>query len=576
MARDDFKYAVSELYQEVVGLQTCANRSTVARLLPSVALYKLPSHRGRAAIEKACSNAPDAETKEALGELDVVLQRNVTLLALSRARSLAAGLRESAGCTSLTQLPADLLGKMMTPHTQRSLTRKHVPTATELDELAWAAPDRETVVRVLRRYSEQSEHPVAASANWGRLEYCLKAYEWGRANGDDFALLAWARANNRPRAEHRLPQRQWGCCTDLYPWPSAAELDVAAVSFPSGVTSIGPAAFWLCTSLTKVELCDSVKYIGRLAFGGCTHLTEVAFPPSGEYVVGPAAFRECASLESVDLTGQAQLHDEGGAFSACRNLRYLRLPESVSRVACSTCAQCHRLAQVHWPSEITHVGPSAFASTALEEAAFPRSLVCIEHRAFHRCRSLRELTWPHSDAAEPELGAEAFAGCTLLAHVQLPDSLRRVARGAFGGCGALESLTWPSRLNEIHEDAFWSTALTALSLPDAIILIGDGAFADCNALSHVQLGNAPIHIAEGAFRECRALRSVRFGRSAVTVAEGAFRECRALSSVEFVGRARVEEGAFRECNLSAVALSADSTAAPRAFDSNVIVRYAPL
>ena len=66
------------------------------------------------------------------------------------------------------------------------------------------------------------------------------------------------------------------------------------------VTSIGDSAFHVCTSLTSVEIPDSVTSIGSDAFYYCTSLTSVVIGDSVRSI-GNAAFYDCASLTSVEI-----------------------------------------------------------------------------------------------------------------------------------------------------------------------------------------------------------------------------------------------------------------------------------
>ena len=74
---------------------------------------------------------------------------------------------------------------------------------------------------------------------------------------------------------------------------------LTSVEVPDSVTSIGYEAFWYCSGLTSVVIGDSVTTIGSYAFSGCRNLTSV-------YYKGPANWwREISVGQSNDYLSYA-------------------------------------------------------------------------------------------------------------------------------------------------------------------------------------------------------------------------------------------------------------------------------
>ena len=75
---------------------------------------------------------------------------------------------------------------------------------------------------------------------------------------------------------------------------------LTTVELPDSLTSIGESVFQRCTSLTTVELPDSLASIGSEAFEYCTSLTTVELPDSLTSI-GNYAFYGCTSLTDVTI-----------------------------------------------------------------------------------------------------------------------------------------------------------------------------------------------------------------------------------------------------------------------------------
>ena len=86
------------------------------------------------------------------------------------------------------------------------------------------------------------------------------------------------------------------------------------------------------------------------------------------------------------------------------------------------------------------------------------------------------------------IGEEAFANCTSLQGLTIPDSVTEIGSAAFYGCTALESLTVPDSVTKIESGTFFNcSALTNLTLGGKTTDIGDMAFGYCTSLETVAL-----------------------------------------------------------------------------------------
>ena len=125
-----------------------------------------------------------------------------------------------------------------------------------------------------------------------------------------------------------------------------------------------------------------------------------------------------------------------------------------------------------------------FSKSGLEEIELPRSVVCIEDRAFWRCKDLKHVV---ADGVET-IGERAFAGSGL-GSFRAPRSLRQVGSYAFAGCKTLRHVDLrDGQMDLLSEGAFEGSKLEEILLPDALRTIGPRAFLGCGCLRAISFG----------------------------------------------------------------------------------------
>ena len=130
------------------------------------------------------------------------------------------------------------------------------------------------------------------------------------------------------------------------------------VTVPSGVKTIGYAAFRDCRPLVSVSIPPGVTVIGDSAFRGCEALTSVVIPP-GVTRIDYGAFKDCKSLSAVSIPpGVTRI--EGAVFRGCEALSSVSLPSGVTEICPVAFKDCKSLASVSIPSGATEIGGAAF------------------------------------------------------------------------------------------------------------------------------------------------------------------------------------------------------------------------
>ena len=85
-----------------------------------------------------------------------------------------------------------------------------------------------------------------------------------------------------------------------------------------GTKTIADSAFWDCSSLTKIEIPDSVTSIGKYAFWVCSSLAEITIH-AGVISIKERTFLECSSLAEITILDSVTSIGEN-AFYECDNI----------------------------------------------------------------------------------------------------------------------------------------------------------------------------------------------------------------------------------------------------------------
>lgn len=236
---------------------------------------------------------------------------------------------------------------------------------------------------------------------------------------------------------------------------------ITKMVLPNTVTRIRDSAFEN-SAITEIVIPNSVTSIGSHAFDGCVALTDIKLPSSIESI-GSYAFAYSEKLTQVDLSETKITRLEEGAFTFCKELRKVTLPDT-----------------------LTYIGNGAF-----EEAGFSYIL---NHDP--TANVFKEITIPDSVS---EIGERAFQ-YTGLTSITLPKQLKELKTDTFYGCYDLESVIFPSGLETIaYGSVFSKTKIKRLDLPEGLKSIGERAFFDMRELQTVTLPESLESIGKNAF-----------------------------------------------------------------------------
>lgn len=289
----------------------------------------------------------------------------------------------------------------------------------------------------------------------------------------------------------------------------------------------------------------AVTEIFNEAFSECKFLESIIIP-EGVKSIGNNAFFGCSALKNVTIPKEVTIIGDG-VFSDCSSLESVVI-EGASNIGDSTFKNCSALKSVILPERIYDIDNSLFEGcTSLENIVIPKGVTSIGYSAFYGCSSLESIIIPEGVTI---IYPNAFYGCSALNTVTLQKGIANIGDQAFYGCSALESIAIPEGVANIGEYAFAScSSLTSVTMIEGVASIGKNAFSDCTSLKSVIIPKGITIIDDATFSGCSSLESVSIPEGITDIGDNAFAGCSLLKSVVIPeGVESIGNGAFSFCS----------------------------
>ncbi|WP_018592463.1 leucine-rich repeat protein [Terrisporobacter glycolicus] len=295
-----------------------------------------------------------------------------------------------------------------------------------------------------------------------------------------------------------------------------------SISIPSEingikVVAIENGAFRGCSSLTSVEIPDSVTSIGESAFRECSSLTSIKIP-KGVTSISTFAFYECSSLTSVEIPkGVTNIEDY--AFSGCSSLTSIEIPEGVTIIGACIFDRCSSLTSIEIPDSVTSIDSSSFyRCSSLTNIKIPQGVTSIKGDVlFSECDNLLSINVDENNQVYKSIdgilysknGKELIVVPQRKTNVTIAQGVTSIADYAFSECSSLTSVEIPKGVTSIGESAFSGcSSLKSVEIPEGVTSIGYYAFSGCSSLKSVEISYSVISIGNEIFSECNNLLSI--------------------------------------------------------------------
>lgn len=359
----------------------------------------------------------------------------------------------------------------------------------------------------------------------------------------------------------------------------------------SKLTSIGYGAFYNCSSLTEIEIPSSVKeilanpYPNNSYYHGTferSNLTSVTFEKNSQLtLIGDGAFSDCSSLTGIEIPNSVTSIGNY-AFARCSNLTSIEIPSSVTSIGDNTFSYCSDLERIKFDenSQLTLIGDYAFDwCISLTSIEIPSSVISIGYRAFYSCSNLLKVSVEENSQLNiigdyafsnclitsfiipnrvTSIGSDAFYGCRELSAIYFGDNsqLTSIGSNAFYQCSKLTSIDFGenSKLASIGDKAFYGafSSSAVIEIPSSVTSIGNSAFENSSA-KNIEFGeNSQLtSISNSAFKNCRYLDSIVLPKNVKEIRNFAFQNCTSLKFVGFEDNSQltsISDLVFKGCN----------------------------
>ena len=307
-------------------------------------------------------------------------------------------------------------------------------------------------------------------------------------------------------------------------------------------------------------------------FYKCTSLTTIDIPESIT-VIGVGAFQNCSSLISVDLPdGLTEIADD--MFDGCRSISSVTIPSSVQQIGDNAFSDCQKLDIIDIPLSVTEIGENAFDGTSLDTFTVHENLnVPTDYNLAAYSDYYYLAQWFGAYDVDIFLPSEFIWNKSSLDLDYFNDSFEvlHANKLVLGDNVTSWSGTWNYIPNVVMNNN--------LTYVPANAFRGDNEYEGSSDLTAITLGNNVQEIRSEAFKFCAKLTHIECPVSLTYIQDEAFYGCRGLNSlVLHEGLRKLGVEAFSGCsNLKTLTIPSTCTDFPRdlfhEYDENLTAIY---
>ena len=321
---------------------------------------------------------------------------------------------------------------------------------------------------------------------------------------------------------------------------------------PENIESIGLYAFSGCDGLTAIDLPENLQEIDGGAFEDCINISSL-YIPENVRKIGYYAFQGCSGLENITVAKENPVYDSRNNCNAIidtKNMKLIagcntsKIPSDISSISYGAFYGCKDIKSIEIPKSVTNIESGAFQGcSGIEYLTVDSENPVYDSRS--NCNAIIEKesntlivgckTTKILSSVEV-IGRNAFANCSDLESIVIPDSVTKMGYWAFSGCSGLKQIKLSKNLKSVTMDCFSEcSALENIVIPEGITQLAAGAFMHCTNLKKIELPSTLEGIYEHAFARCINLTQITIPAKVKVIAYGAFVGCDNLKDIYYPG-----------------------------------------
>lgn len=238
-----------------------------------------------------------------------------------------------------------------------------------------------------------------------------------------------------------------------------------------------------------------------------------------------------SSITSFDelyyFKGLTSIHE--GAFYDS-GLSSIVIPQNVTSIEVRAFHSCSSLTSIKIPAAVTAIKRYAFQNcTSLTSITIPTNVEFIGENAFDNTGWLN-----NQSNGVKYLGSWCigYKGINPTGTLSIYSGTKGIAAAAFANCTGITSVSLPNSIKYINDMAFFRCSnITSITMPNSILYIGHQAFYGCSKLGSINLGDSLTYIGQFAFYNCTSLNTITIPNTVTTIEDVAFENCTGLTSI---------------------------------------------